>query len=706
MSPQHGETESLWTARPAVARSIRVFVFVAPLLISVVVAWALSAIAPNPATFAAGVLRWVLIAFVSTLVLLAVDKLARRLLPLATLFGLTLAFPDQAPSRYHLALRNGSTAQLRVRIAEARAGKLGDTPEEAAERVLELVMALSVHDRLTRGHSERVRAYTQMIGEEMGLTDTELDRLRWAGLLHDVGKLMISGDILNKEGKLTAEEFETIKQHPEFGRRLVAPLNDWMGEAARAVWEHHERWDGNGYPRGLATTDISLAGRIVSVADAYDVMTSARSYKKPVAPAAARAELTKCSGTQFDPAVVRAFMNLSLGRLRFALGALTWLAQLPMFPSAVAASATQGAATAATAIVGAAAASMGLGLSGEPMLPQPDPVAAQELVIAGGSRDPYEVDTASRSNIVTDGAVPVALVDGIGSGESAGGAAAAQGGGPDVGDDRDASGPVEAGTTTTTTTIASTTTIPQTVVIQPGITTTVAPVTTTAATPAPTTTVASVDTTTTVAPATTPAPTTSVPAPPTTRPRPGWLPAAGVPTTFYFEMLGRVHDNDPEDWLLGMRTSVPNRTTTLSFDPDRDGWAGLTLARTQDGITPVNGLLTFAWGGPDAAGLAGPTMAQLYVGTKQVVPAAISVRARLLACDAAGACAPIAESAVDTVAGVVALPLAFDFGIVDAVIPAGGTVRVALDVPESSTTDIVVFADTNLTPSAITLTFP
>ena len=99
-------------------------------------------------------------------------------------------------------------------------------------------------------------------------------------------------------------------------------------------------------------------------------------------------------------------------------------------------------------------------------------------------------------------------------------------------------------------------------------------------------------------------------------------------------------------------------------------------------------------------------MAQLYVGTKQVVPAAISVRARLLVCDGAGACAPIAESAVDTVAGVVALPLAFDFGIVDAVVPAGGTVRVAIDVPESSTTDVVVFADTSLTPSAITLTFP
>ena len=709
MSPQHGETESLWTARPAVARSIRVFVFIAPLLISVFVAWALSAVAPHPATFAAGVVRWVVIAFVSTLVLLGVDKLARRLLPLATLFGLTLAFPDQAPSRYHLALRNGSTAQLRVRIAEARAGKLGDTPEEAAERVLELVMALSVHDRLTRGHSERVRAYTQMIGEEMGLTDTELDRLRWAGLLHDVGKLMISGDILNKAGKLTAEEFETIKQHPEFGRRLVAPLNDWMGEAARAVWEHHERWDGHGYPRGLATTDISLAGRIVSVADAYDVMTSARSYKKPVSPAAARAELTRCSGTQFDPAVVRAFMNLSLGRLRFALGPLTWLAQLPMFPSAVAASATQGAATAATAIVGAAAASMGLGLSGEPMLPQPDPVAAQEFVIAGGPRDPYEVDTGPRANALVDGSVPIADVPGIGSGESAAGPdGLLQGGAAAVDDDRGASGPVEA-TTTTTTTASTTTTVPQTVVIEPGVTTTAAPATTAATTTlAPTTTVAPSDTTTTVVPPPPPASTTTttVPAPPTTRPRPGWLPAAGVPTAFYFEVPGRVHVNDPGDWLLRMDTTAPTRTNVLSFDPDRDGWAGLTLARTIGGETPTNGLVAFEWGGPESATLGGPTMAQLYVGTKQVVPAAISVRAQLFVCDQAGACTPVAESAVDAVAGVVAAPLAFDFGTVAAVLPAGGTIRVAIDVPESSTSDVVVFADTNVTPSAITLTFP
>ena len=713
MSPQDGDHESLWTARPAVARAIRAFVFVAPFLISIAVAWGLSAVAPRPTTFAAGVVRWVLIAFVSTFVLLGVDKLARRLLPLATLFGLTLAFPDQAPSRYHLALRNGSTAQLRVRIAEARAGKLGDTPEEAAERVLELVMALSVHDRLTRGHSERVRAYTQMIGEEMGLADTELDRLRWAGLLHDVGKLMISGDILNKAGTLTAEEFETIKQHPEFGRRLVSPLNDWMGEAARAVWEHHERWDGNGYPRGLATTDISLAGRIVSVADAYDVMTSARSYKKPIAPAAARAELTRCSGSQFDPAVVRAFMNLSLGRLRFAMGPLTWLAQLPLFPSAVAATASQGAATAATAIVGAAAASMGLGLSGEPMLPQADPVAAEEFVVAGAPRDPYEVDTGPRAGIVVSSSLPeLGVLVGVGSAEATSGATPSQGGAIAVDDGRATSGPSDT-TTTTTSSSTSSTSMPESIILQPGVTTIVSPGPTTTSpgvtTVVPTTTVAPAAVTTTTLPApppTTVAPTTPLPPATTAPPRGGWLPAPGVATAFYLDLPGRIHDDRPEEWLLALKTQAPTRNNVLSFDPDRDGWAGLTLARTVGGVTPPTGLVAFEWGGPDAARAAGPATALVSASTKELVAAAMSLRAQLLVCDSAGACTAIAESAVDTAAGLVAVPVGFDFGVIDTVIPAGGTIRIAIDVPATSTTDVVLFADTRVTPSAITLTFP
>ena len=202
-------------ACPGVARLIRVVVYLAPFAISIVAAWIASDLIPSPDGFSLRVVRWMGIAAGSTIVLVWVDKLARHLLPLATLFGLTLAFPDQAPSRFRMALRTGSTTQLKKRIEDARRGKLTDTPAATAEHVLELVMALSLHDRLTRGHSERVRAYTQMIGEEMGLTDVELDRLRWSALLHDIGKLRVAEAILNKPGKLTDAEFEEIKRHPD-----------------------------------------------------------------------------------------------------------------------------------------------------------------------------------------------------------------------------------------------------------------------------------------------------------------------------------------------------------------------------------------------------------------------------------------------------------------------------------------------------------
>ncbi len=124
---------------------------------SIGAAFALSSVLPLAPTFWWGVFRWVSIAIASTVVLVMVERQTRRLLPLRTLLGLTLAFPDRAPSRFKIAIRTGTTNQLRQRLDEARAGKLGDTPSEAAERLLELVGMLSQHDRLTRGHSERVR---------------------------------------------------------------------------------------------------------------------------------------------------------------------------------------------------------------------------------------------------------------------------------------------------------------------------------------------------------------------------------------------------------------------------------------------------------------------------------------------------------------------------------------------------------------------
>ena len=401
------------------ARAIRVFVLVVPFAASVAFAWTLSGLVPGVSTWPVAVLRWLLIAIASTAVMVAFDRVTRRLLPLAVLFSLTLAFPDQAPSRFKIAMRIGTTLQLRKIVADARAGRIGDTPAEAAEKLLELVSALSVHDRLTRGHSERVRAYTHMVGEELKITGAALDHLRWSALLHDIGKLLVSAEILNKPGKLTDTEFEAIKQHPQFGRELVQPLVGWLGDSARAVWEHHERWDGQGYPSGLSGTDISLAGRIVAVTDAFDVMTSVRSYKDPISPAAARAELARCAGSHFDEAIVRAFMNVSLGRLRMAMGPLSWLTQLSFVPQTLATAGASGA-TAVTALVGLTAGALGVGLNEDglfsdapsvhaasgPTIPVDDVIGPPRVIGATGPGP-----DAGDDGGIGDGGVVVGVVD-------------------------------------------------------------------------------------------------------------------------------------------------------------------------------------------------------------------------------------------------------------------------------------------------------
>ena len=173
-------------------------------------------------------------------------------MPLAALLKLALVFPDEAPSRFRTALRAGTTAELEGRLEQAQEGADADTPVEAAERLLGFVAALSAHDRVTRGHSERVRAYSQMIAKELHLGRDEVDRLNWAALLHDIGKLGVPAEVLNKPGEPTAEEWELIRSHPEHGARLAEPLRAWLGEWTDAVSDHHERWDGTGYPNGTA----------------------------------------------------------------------------------------------------------------------------------------------------------------------------------------------------------------------------------------------------------------------------------------------------------------------------------------------------------------------------------------------------------------------------------------------------------------------
>ncbi len=321
--------KSSWHAHRGLAALVRVLAFLVPFLASIVAIRLVGPLLYRPPGWS-GLGLWVLQAApVGAAASILVERTTRRFLPLATLLNMSLVFPDQAPSRFSVALRTGSVRNLERRLDEIRSTGLGTTPDEAAATALELVSLLSSHDRLTRGHAERVRAYADLIAEEMGLSDSDRLHLAWGVLLHDIGKLHVPSAILNKEEKLTSEEWDILQSHPAAGVELLDPLSGWLGEWLSATEDHHERWDGQGYPNGRAGTDISLAGRIAAVADAYDVITSKRSYKEPMSAEAARSELVSCAGTQFDPEVVRSFLAVSLGR-RWTFGPLAWLNDLPV----------------------------------------------------------------------------------------------------------------------------------------------------------------------------------------------------------------------------------------------------------------------------------------------------------------------------------------------------------------------------------------
>ena len=290
----------------------------------------MSRILPRPSGPAVALVSFVAVAVVTVLTIIVVERAARRLLPLAALLSLSLLFPDRAPKRFAIARRVGRPRDLQLQLQALRDKGVEGGEVAYMQRVLELVAALSVHDRQTRGHSERVRVFADMIADEMKLPNADRARLRWASLLHDIGKLLVPSEILSKPAALSSAEFDTVRKHPEEGARLIRPLRSWLGEWADAVEHHHERWDGFGYPNRLAGDRISLAGRIVAVADSYEVMTAVRPYRRPLGVAAARQELVKCSGAQFDPVVVRAFLNIGMGRLWRVVGFGSWIAQMPI----------------------------------------------------------------------------------------------------------------------------------------------------------------------------------------------------------------------------------------------------------------------------------------------------------------------------------------------------------------------------------------
>ncbi|MFG2147741.1 HD-GYP domain-containing protein [Streptomyces sp. NPDC048696] len=182
--------------------------------------------------------------------------------------------------------------------------------EHAAHRatIRALVQAVDIKDTYTRGHSERVGLASVLIARELGMAEGRLEVLRFAGILHDVGKLGVPTRLLRKEGPLTPQERAVIELHPEYGHEMVRGIG-FLGEARAAILHHHERLDGSGYPYGLAGPQIPEFARVVAVADAFDAMTSTRSYRRARPVEAAVEELERCAGRQFDPRMVRALVR-------------------------------------------------------------------------------------------------------------------------------------------------------------------------------------------------------------------------------------------------------------------------------------------------------------------------------------------------------------------------------------------------------------
>jgi len=172
-----------------------------------------------------------------------------------------------------------------------------------------LANAIEARDPYTRGHTDRVARITIAFCDRLGWEREKLSIARMGALLHDIGKIGVPDAILRKPGRLTADEYELMKEHTVIGAQILQGIHA-LEPAIPFVLSHHERWDGKGYPEGLSGKNIPIEGRILAIVDAFDAMTSARVYRAPMSMDAAVAEIRRCAGTQFDPGLVPAFVRL------------------------------------------------------------------------------------------------------------------------------------------------------------------------------------------------------------------------------------------------------------------------------------------------------------------------------------------------------------------------------------------------------------
>ena len=191
--------------------------------------------------------------------------------------------------------------------------ELSNTYEELEKAYLEIIetlrYAVEAKDTYTRGHSDRVSAYSVLIGEKLGLSEEEIKTLKIGGLFHDIGKIGIPDSILLKEAKLTDDEYSQIKNHPSIGAHILSQVS-YFKDMIPIVKHHHEKYDGTGYPSKLKGEEIPYLARIAAVADSFDAMTSRRSYRNSMPLDVVTEEIEKCKGTQFDPKIADAFLDI------------------------------------------------------------------------------------------------------------------------------------------------------------------------------------------------------------------------------------------------------------------------------------------------------------------------------------------------------------------------------------------------------------
>jgi putative two-component system response regulator len=206
---------------------------------------------------------------------------------------------------------------VRAKLVRRRAVQRFDTRAAHLQTVLMLSNVIEARDNNTHGHLDRVQQYAMELARALDWSEEALEVLEFGALLHDIGKILVPRTILNKPSTLQPGEWDVLRRHPEDGARMLTGV-DHMRSAVPYALTHHERWDGTGYPRGLAGADIPIEGRLLAVVDAYDAMTSQRPYRNPMSPEAACAELLQRSGQQFDSQVTRAFARLRLAETRGA----------------------------------------------------------------------------------------------------------------------------------------------------------------------------------------------------------------------------------------------------------------------------------------------------------------------------------------------------------------------------------------------------